>query len=641
MIEPTGPVIYDSAVAPETIVRSIPPHLRPLALVAGGPAGWFGGRTCVCWSPGAWIESTTLAGAGVHLEAAYAAGEPVLAAALIRYDARASVAVYSGGLVLEAKGWCAWGHAAALGPRELADIAPPAAPADALVREYRSSADMHGFVRGVETVRDAVESGAVYVLNLTYAIEGERVSDAAGTFRTLCARADAEMAALFVTPELALASASPERFLSISGDRARGRHAEIWPIKGTRPRGIDSAEDGLLMADLESDEKERAEHVMVVDMIRNDLGRVSVPGTVGVEPLGRARTTAYCHHLVSRVRCRLRDDATIGEVLEATFPCGSVTGAPKIAAMRIAASLESEERGVYTGSLVVAVPGRLDSSVLIRTAELRGSRLRWGTGGGITHDSDPVAEWLETRLKAAPMLGDTTPPLALKETCRAVRGRVPLLGRHLARLAAGGCGPTALGEARAAVASALDAAGAAVAYARLGLVVDTEGRASVTSSQQASSLDVPGGPAIAFVSTPVPPLPTGAAKPADRSVWDAAQARARELGADQALLVGPDGLLIDGATASVWIRRNDRLLTPPAPPAVAGVMRGLILDNVHRLGYVAEECPLAREDIETAEEVFLSNAVFGVAPARGRGGAACEALGRFIGRVFEGEPLDR
>ena len=177
-------------------------------------------------------------------------------------------------------------------------------------------------------------------------------------------------------------------------------------MKGTRPRGGSGSEDAAIAAALRCDLKELAEHVMVVDLERNDLGRVATPGSVQVDPLFEIETTPYCHQLVSRVHARLRPDVGTGDLLAATFPCGSVTGAPKIAAMRIAADIERSPRGAYCGTLVVAMPGELDSAVLIRTAEASGKRLLWGTGCGITHDSIPQAEWLESRLKASPILGD-------------------------------------------------------------------------------------------------------------------------------------------------------------------------------------------------------------------------------------------
>jgi anthranilate/para-aminobenzoate synthase component I len=211
---------------------------------------------------------------------------------------------------------------------------------------------------------------------------------------------------LWLEANHSIVSISPERFLSV---RQEGRRrVEVWPIKGTCPRREDPTEDAATAAELAVDPKEHAEHVMIVDLERNDLGRVCEPGSVQAEPLCEVFQTPYCHQMVSRVGGTMRDDVSIGELIEATFPCGSVTGAPKIAAMESIERIERSPRGVYTGALVVAMPGALDASVLIRTLEYRlDGTACWGTGGGITIDSDPEAEWQEALLKAQPVIGQT------------------------------------------------------------------------------------------------------------------------------------------------------------------------------------------------------------------------------------------
>lgn len=202
-----------------------------------------------------------------------------------------------------------------------------------------------------------------------------------------------------------IASISPERFVRIA-DTGDGRSIEVWPIKGTRARGVDRVGDQALAAELRADDKERAEHVMVVDLERNDIGRVALAGTVVVRPLMEIVPTPYCHQMVSAVRGVLSPDVRLADVLESVFPCGSVTGAPKRAAMEIITELETGARETYCGALMVAVPGEIDSSVLIRTLEWTApDRAVWGTGCGITYDSDPEAEWRELLLKASPVLG--------------------------------------------------------------------------------------------------------------------------------------------------------------------------------------------------------------------------------------------
>jgi para-aminobenzoate synthetase/4-amino-4-deoxychorismate lyase len=331
--------------------------------------------------------------------------------------------------------------------------------------------------------------------------------------------------------------------------------------------------------------------------------------------------------MVSTVSGVLRADVSTADVLRATFPCGSVTGAPKVAAMRLIEGLERSPRKAYTGALIVAVPGELDSSVLIRTAEMDSHSLQYGTGGGITFESDPHEEWLETLTKAVPVTGDSGPGVTLRETCRVVHGRVPLWIRHKARLGAGGCGPALLAEIEAGVAAALGSARAQADYARLALTVSPDGLVHAALDEEPSVLHVKGGPS--FQVTPVigaPPLPQGAAKPADRTPWDAAMREVRKDGFDQAVLADTEGAVIDGGTASVWVAFGERVFTPPAPPAIAGVARGLVLDLGHRVGLRPEVAHLRVEDLTKADEVIFTSAVAGPVAAFGQRGRATEMM---------------
>jgi len=588
-----------------------------LLLAPTGSRGWFGGRGFETAGPVGIEEGVSLAEAGAALQRAFDAEKPVrLVAVLLTYEGEATVLTY--------REWRDSGWREAIPPAS----APGIAAGAPLIRDPVSAVDARGYRAGVRAVREAVAAGDVYVLNLTYGIRGQAVLPPAETFAALRARAGAEMSAFLDMEDLSIASVSPERFVRVALDPATGmREVEVWPIKGTRPRGVDSASDAALVADLAASEKERAEHVMIVDMERNDLGRVCEAGSVAVDPFLEIVPTPYCHQMVSRVSGVMRLDATIADLLEATFPCGSVTGAPKMAAMRIAAELEGAPRGPYTGALVVARPGELDSSVLIRTAVIEDDKLTWGTGCGITCDSDPVEEWLESLLKASPVTGDGTPPVALREMCRVAEGCVPLLARHLARLAAGGCGPSLLARVRSAITLALadESAGAPAAYGRLAVTVTEGGDVTTELTRWQSSLDVPGGPELVLVGVATAPdLPPGAAKPADRSAWDAALEQAGP--SAQAVLIGPDGSVLDGSTASVWLRRDWTLLTSPAPPAVAGIAREVVFDLAQECGLAATESQLTVADLDSAEEVFFTNAVAGVVSARGQEGAAAQRL---------------
>jgi branched-subunit amino acid aminotransferase/4-amino-4-deoxychorismate lyase len=605
---------------------------EPLALDPSGSSGWFEGAAVIAVDPVASGEidgcgGDSLSAVGAILQEAIDAEEPRLAAALIPYSGDSHFAVFGGGLVRDSDGWRAWGTL-------LPDSLPApnqGGPIEAapLVFDVHSDMDSAGFSAGVEAVREAIRRGDVYVLNLTRRLSARSRLGPAELFRALVAGTPASMAAAWLTDDTWLVSASPERFV-----RLRDREVRIEPVKGTRPRGADPAADALLRAELAASDKERAEHVMIVDLERNDLGRVCVAGSVRVEPLCSVESTAYCHQSVSRVSGLLRPDCGIAEVLSATFPSGSVTGAPKIAAMRIIESLEKSPRGAYTGSLLVAVPGSLDSSVLIRTLEGQGRNVWYGTGCGITVDSEPVAEWAESVLKTSPLLGPM-PPEALRETCRVAAGAVPLWSYHRQRLRRGGCGESLLARIdRAVAAEAATWAPGRGDGGRLTVVVTPEGAIEVEVSSRRSTLEVVGGPVAIRVEIDADmPAHGGRAKPADRSWWDEAHHRAQAAGGHQAILVDADGLVLDGSTAAVWIAEGGVLFTPPSPPAISSVSRAFVHDAAAKAGIELRTEPVTWKRFESADEAFLTNALGGCVAVRGRGGA----LSRVVADWFQDE----
>lgn len=636
-------------------LESLTAARRPLVLSPASRRGWFGGMALVAWDPVEVRDGLTLDQAAALLETTYTDETPVLTGALFSYDGSAVVARYAGWLANDGAGWRAYGQplADADAIRAALDAEPVAAETAAgvqasalppaslpLLRDAKWDLAGRDFRAAVDAARERIAAGDVYVLNLTARLTGAPVLSPARSFLAVTERAGADMSAFLdgwpgATPWLA--SVSPERFVRLQPGEHGARLVDIEPIKGTRPRGATPASDAQFAAALAEDPKERAEHVMVVDLERNDLGVVATPGTVHVDPLYEVVTTPYCHQLVSTVRATMRSSATFAQLFAATFPCGSVTGAPKRSAVRIARELERSPRAAYCGALIVAMPGRLDSSVLIRTLE--GTRdasvARWGAGCGITHDSDPAAEQLEALLKASPVLGDGAPPIALRETVRVAYGRAPLLDRHLARLAAGGAGPTVLAHVRQAVAEQLAAIAPQAEYARLGVTVTPDGAVAAGISLDPSSLAVAGGPRLVPVLVAdTPPLPPGAAKPAVRRYWDRAHHTAQLHAGDQAVLHTADGVIVDGSTASIWLVLGGQLVTPPAPPAVAGVCRELVFDVARQLGVRASERPLTLRDLDAADEVLLSNGVGLVVAAAGRRGPLGDAVRAEVARVF-------
>jgi para-aminobenzoate synthetase component 1 len=280
---------------------------------------------------------------------------------------------------------------------------PTVALADVPELGFTSSLDREAYLGAVESIRASIARGELYQANLTRRLETPFAADPWPLYRRLRTGDPALFSAyLDLGPGAggaprALISASPEPFLSLTN----GGLATTDPIKGTRPRGRTPEIDRDLARELLCSAKDRAENVMIVDVLRNDLGRVCLPGTVRVPRLCRLERTAAVQHLVSTVTGQLRSDADAFDLLAATFPGGSITGAPKLRAIELLDAIEPVRRGPYTGALLwIGADGAMGSSILIRTLVADGRRLTLHVGGGITWKSDPAAEWDETVAKA-------------------------------------------------------------------------------------------------------------------------------------------------------------------------------------------------------------------------------------------------
>lgn len=254
------------------------------------------------------------------------------------------------------------------------------------------------YIAGVQRIQDYIRAGDIFQGNLSRGYEARL---AAGTspgrlLRGLQAHNPAPFSALAHLGETALISASPERLL-----RVQDGQVETHPIAGTMPRDPDSQKDAGVREALRAHPKEQAEHVMLVDLERNDLGRLCIPGTVRVKRFMEVESYATVHHLVSEIQGTLLTHISPSELLRAVFPGGSITGCPKVRCLEILAELEATPRGAYTGSLgYINERGDMDLNILIRSFVLRGQTLHWRAGAGIVADSDPVQEWRETQAKA-------------------------------------------------------------------------------------------------------------------------------------------------------------------------------------------------------------------------------------------------
>ena len=258
------------------------------------------------------------------------------------------------------------------------------------------------FIDAVLRAKVRIAAGDVYQANLSreWSLTVDDRLDADRIYSALCAANPAPFAGLVRWRDTAIISSSPERLLC-----SRDGIVSTRPIAGTRPRSVDSDVDNGLSIELFASAKERAEHVMLIDLERNDLGRICEPGSVEVDEMMVLESYAHVHHIVSNVRGKLRAEISPGDTIRAMFPGGTITGCPKVRCMQIVNELEASPRGAYTGSFgYLNRDGSMDINILIRTMIMQGSRVRFRAGSGIVADSDPQAELAETRAKAKGML---------------------------------------------------------------------------------------------------------------------------------------------------------------------------------------------------------------------------------------------
>lgn len=456
-------------------------------------------------------------------------------------------------------------------------------------------------------VQELIAAGDVYQVNLTMKARFRLEGDVLGLYRTLAASQPVAYGALIHAGDHVVLSRSPELFVAGTGALLRAR-----PMKGTLKRAPTPADDEAGRAALAADAKNRAENLMIVDLLRNDLGRIAETGSVRVTDLFTVETYRSLHAMTSGIEAVKKPGTGIVAVLENLFPCGSVTGAPKLRAMEIIHALEAGPRGLYTGSIGYIAPnGDFAFNVAIRTAIIASDgRGEIGIGGGIVADSRLDAEYQEALLKLN-FLADPAPPVTLIETLKwsAETGYV-LLERHLERLAA------------SAAYFALDPRGDAVKRRLEAAAQGWTGPMRVRLTLSDAGIEL--------TATPLPPAPAHfrfalAAEPLDSgSVWlahkttnraflDAPRQRAQEaLGVDEVVFRNERGDLTEGSFTSLFIRLDGRLLTPPL---AAGLLPGTLRAEFIATGR-AEERVLTLADLEDAEAIFLGNSVRGLLRAQ-------------------------
>jgi para-aminobenzoate synthetase/4-amino-4-deoxychorismate lyase len=509
-----------------------------------------------------------------------------------------------------------------------------AGPAPAGALGLRASVDRAAFEEAIARIHAAIAEGETYQVNYSYRLDLETFGSPLALYRRLRARQPVAFGALIRLPTEAggpdwVLSCSPELFL-----RHHDGVLQARPMKGTAARSGDDAADALAARRLAADAKNRAENLMIVDLLRNDLGRVARTGSVRVPALFEVERYPTVVQMTSTVAAELPADVGFAALLRALFPCGSITGAPKHRTMQLIAELETTPRGLYTGSLGwIDAPrpghacGDFCLSVAIRTLTLErieqgadalaGARHRgrMGVGAGIVIDSAAADEYAECRLKAR-FLSALDPGLALFETMYATReAGVRQLDRHLARLEASAAALDFVFE-RARVEAALGGQLAALPPAtpsRLRLALHKDGRLELA----ATALDAlpPGAVTVLLAERSLDdPHGLGAYKTTLRARYDEGLRAALAAGAFDTLFFDSASRLTEGGRSNVFLLLDGEWRTPPAGRGVLpGTMRAVLLEDP---SWAAREAELRVEDLLRAQRIVLTNALRGVVEAR-------------------------
>jgi para-aminobenzoate synthetase / 4-amino-4-deoxychorismate lyase len=510
-----------------------------------------------------------------------------------------------------------------------------------------------GHRAAVEQCLRHISAGDLYQANITMRLEAEFEGEAIDLFAACAERLRPAYGAYVGDPGHQAVSLSPELFLA-----RRGRAVCTAPIKGTVARTGDSADENARLGEITRSAKDRAENVMIVDLMRNDFGRVCTYGSISVPAVARAEAHPGVWHLVSDVRGTLLPNVTDGELLRATFPPGSVTGAPKIKAMEVIAELESTARAIYTGAIGFASPcWGLELNVAIRTFEVAAGRVWLGVGGGVVADSTPAGEYRESLVKAGPLLAAAGAELAPDDGPRPSK-RVPPATRRPRPDVAYGIFETILVTGRHAhgahahcqrlaqsawtlygyaidvdvLVNAVERAARNAVHGRphrlrVALLPEREPEVALTPIEWGAVL-----PASAAVLEPLAlPGGLGAHKWTDRRLLDVAAASGVE-----PLIVELDGEVLETARGNIVAVERGALISPPCDGRILpGVTRAVALDLARAAGFQVREERLGLDRVRAADEIMVTSAIRLVQPAIAAAGQAPGPIARRLATLVE------
>ncbi|MEL7198054.1 MAG: aminodeoxychorismate synthase component I [Pseudomonadota bacterium] len=486
---------------------------------------------------------------------------------------------------------------------------------DASIGPLEPQVSPGGYVQAFEALREAIHAGDIYQANLTYPLSGSYKGDPIGLYADLRGAANSGYGGIVFDGSHWLLSFSPELFVALDGTSAKAK-----PMKGTRPRMADSALDAAMAEELANSTKDRAENLMIVDLMRNDLSRVAVPGSVRVDAPFAIESYPTVHQMVSTVRAELAPDKGAIDLVRALFPCGSITGAPKIRAMELINDVERDARGPYCGAIGrIGADGAAAFNVAIRTLRLTPIENGQGTavlglGSAIVADSDPMEERRECEVKAGFVRRSSTdftaPQCDLIETMRFdPETGVAYLELHLARMKRSA---TELGFEfdRHAARNQIQALCFELEKpAKLRLLIARSGATAL----ETGPLPEPAVEPVPVAALPNPLSPSDwrlAHKTSDRGFYEDALKAAQSIGGAEAVLIRADGKVTEGCYTNVFVERDGMLLTPPAS---LGLLPGILREHLIADGR-AQEAELTLNDLENG--FLIGNAVRGLMKAK-------------------------
>lgn len=522
---------------------------------------------------------------------------------------------------------------------------------------FRSSFSRDGYIQAVRQIKEYIVSGHIYQVNLSQRFETEFSGDPFALFAELYEKAPAPFYAYVHAGDHQIVSTSMERFLL-----RRGKYIETRPIKGTRPRGKSSAEDQAMAAELQNSKKDDAELSMIVDLMRNDLGRVCEGGSVKVAEHKRLEAYQNVFHLVSVVTGTLKSDKNSVDLIKATFPGGSITGCPRIRSMEIIDELEPCRRHVYTGSIgYIGFHDTLDLSIAIRTATICKNRIFFSVGGGVVYDSDPADEYDETLHKGRSLMGvlQTDKPEikprefvwhngAVKpaseavfpvsdlgvqygygffETIRVNKGNIDYLEDHINRFYKAWDAlfqtprpdltwPDIISQVIEQNNLSHDTAAVKIMATYGDPTAPFHPHGICVSAKQyvpRPAIVKKGGPDIAVYPHPRQ-TPLAAHKTLNYLYYYLAGKWAKEKGADEALILNPDGSISETNTANILIIKGGCVIQPKSPAVLPGTMEEQVMNCLLKWGYKLSTAQIMPEDLYSADAVIMTNSLIGAVP---------------------------